>query len=57
MGVIIDEFVIVKDAPTPAGEGAPPAPQKPQPSPGPTAEDVRYIVRTREQRAARLAAH
>jgi hypothetical protein len=57
MGVIIDDFVVVTDAPTPPGEGAPPSPQKPQPSTGPNPEDIRHIVRTREQRASRLTAH
>jgi len=57
MGVIIDDFTVVTETPAPPGEGAPPAPQKPQASPGPTPEDIRSIVRTREQRATRLCAH
>lgn len=57
MGVIIDDFTVVTDTQSPPGEGAPPAPQKAQPSLGPNPEDIRFIVRTREQRAARLSAH
>lgn len=57
MGVIIDDFTVVTETPAPPGEGAPPAPQKPQASAGPTPEDIRSIVRTRDQRAVRLCAH
>lgn len=57
MGVIIDDFEVVSEAPAPPGEAPQPAPQTPQPSPGPSPEDVRYIVRSRDQRAARLFAH
>ena len=57
MGVIIDDFTVVTDTPSAPGEGAPSAPQKPQPAPGPNPEDIRYIVRTGDQRATRLCAH
>jgi hypothetical protein len=57
MGVIIDDFTVVTESPAPPGEGAAPVPQKPSATPGPNPEDIRYIVRTREQRAVRLTAH
>ena len=57
MGVIIDDFEVVTERSAPPGEAATPAPQTPPPSVGPTPEDVRYIVRSRDERAARLFAH
>jgi hypothetical protein len=57
MGVIIDDFEVVAEAPAPPGEVPQSAPQKPQPSSGPNPEDVRHIVRSRDERAARLCAH
>jgi hypothetical protein len=58
MGVIIDDFEIVPETkPAPSGETPQPAPQKPVPVAGPNPEDVRYIVRSRDDRALRLFAH
>ncbi len=57
MGVIIDDFEVVTERTAPPGEAAQPTPQTPQPTPGPNPEDVRYIVRMQDERAARLFAH
>ncbi len=57
MGVIIDDFEVVAEAPAPPGESVPPAPSTAPPSPGVTPEDVRQIVSLRDQRLARLFAH
>jgi hypothetical protein len=58
MGVIIDDFEVVPETkPAPLGETPPPAPQNPPAVPGPNPEDVRYIVRMRDDRALRLFAH
>jgi hypothetical protein len=57
MGVIIDDFEVVAERQAPPGEAPPPAPPTPPPVSGPNPEDVRHIVRTREQREARLFAH
>jgi hypothetical protein len=58
MGVIIDDFEIVPESkPAPAGETPPPAPQTPAPVAGANPEDIRFIIRTRDERALRLFAH
>jgi hypothetical protein len=57
MGVIIDNFEVVAEKPAPPGEAAAPKAAQPQPSAGPSPDDVRHIVRSHELRAARLFAH
>jgi hypothetical protein len=57
MAVVINEFEIVPEAMSPPGEAALPAPPTPMKAGGPTPEDVRHIVRSREERAQRLFAH
>ncbi|MGH9239141.1 MAG: hypothetical protein ACRD3G_13960 [Vicinamibacterales bacterium] len=57
MGVIIDDFEVVAERQSPPGEAPAPPPPTPSSAGGPNPEDVRYIVRTREQREARLFAH
>lgn len=56
MGVIIDDFEVVVEAPpAPAAGGGAAAPaDKP---PGPTPEDVRTILDLRCEREARVCAH
>jgi hypothetical protein len=57
MAVVINEFEIVPDTSSPPGEAALPAPSTPPKPGGPTPEDVRHIMRTRDERAQRLFAH
>jgi len=57
MAVVINEFEIVPDASSPPGEAAMPAPPTPPKPGGPTPEDVRHIMRLRDERAHRLFAH
>jgi hypothetical protein len=57
MGVIIDDFEVVAEPTAPVGEAPLPAPSTPPPVPGLSPEDVRHLVHTSEQRAARLFAH
>lgn len=55
--VIVDEFEVVAERQAAPGEAPPPAPQTPPSPNGPTPEDVRHILRTREHRETRLFAH
>jgi hypothetical protein len=57
MGVIIDDFEVVVEAPPPVGGAAAPTPERPKEAPGLSPDDVRHVVATREGRAARLFAH
>ena len=57
MAVVINEFEIVPDTTSPPGEAAAPAPPNPPKPAGPSPEDVKHIMRMRENRAQRLFAH
>ena len=57
MPVVINEFEIVPESISPPGEAAMPAPSTPAKAGGPTPEDVRHIMRTRDERAQRVFAH
>lgn len=57
MAVVINEFEIVPDTESPAGEAPLPAPPMPPRPAGPSPDDVRHIIRVRDKRAERLFAH
>lgn len=57
MAVVINDFEIVPDTTSPPGEAAAPTPPVPPKAAGPTPEDVKHIIRTRDSRAQRLFAH
>ena len=55
--VIVDEFEVVAATQAAPGDAPPPVPQTPPAPSGPTPEDVRHIIRTRERQQARHFAH